>query len=72
MKYVRTKKNIIKITTNAGHHTKTGVKASEVKSAGRFKITKGGKVKTYSKSFGFEKWPQRGDARLIKRSIDGK
>ena len=67
MKYVRLKTGKIKTTTNKGHHRKLGTKKS-VASAGRYK-TKLGKVRTYSKSFGLNKWPAKSDARKITRHL---
>ena len=66
MKYIRTKKDKIRTTPNTGHH-KDIAKKSEVKSGGRF--TEKGKVQTYSKSYGFNKKPKKGDAKLIAKKI---
>ena len=69
MKFVKTKKGEIRTTTNKGHHRNLA-KETEVASAGRFKRTKAGEIKTYSKSYGFDVKPKKGDARKIKRALD--
>ena len=68
MKYIRTKTDKVKTTTNKGHH-KNLAKPSSVASAGRYKVEKSGKVKTYSKSHGLNKTPAKGDAKKIERKI---
>jgi hypothetical protein len=64
---VRTKKDSIRTTSVKGHHNKIATK-KEVKSAGRYTVKKG-TVKTYSKSYGFNVTPKKGDAKLIKRKV---
>jgi hypothetical protein len=68
VKYVRLKTGRIKTTTNKGHHRKLAGR-KKVASAGRYRTTKSGKVRTYSKSHGLGIKPKRGDAKRIKRHL---
>lgn len=67
MKYVRTKSDKIKTTPNSGHHKNIGTKKTVV-SAGRF--TEKGKVQTYSRSYGLNKKPEKGDAKKIAKRFN--
>lgn len=69
-KYIRTTKDKIRTTKVSGYH-KSIAKASEVKSGGRFSKTTG-RVKTYSKSYGFNVKPLKGDAKLIGKHLKKK
>lgn len=68
MKYVKTRDGEIRTAPNKGHHRELAAEG-EVSSAGRYKSGKGGKVKTYGKSHGFDVKPKKGDAARIKRHL---